>query len=276
MSTAGGAASVVVDILANSSQLGTSLQQAEKVVEQSAQKMGKAMDNAIAAPKAAAGRMAGGRAQAALQAVAPLVISIADDMKNNFEQRFDMGDSISKGLRAAVAAVPHPAAQMGVAIADAITPYGERAGRSFAMAFLDTTGMVFAEEFESGSYYGIGDMFSDFINNRTVRMPFTGVRVAANANLIADRQRELAALSAEQQILTQQDRRSQMIQQRLHLGRGEVDTAIGTYSFAIGGSADEASKRVFDAAMRQVMALERIEAIVKEIGGAAARTSMGN
>lgn len=276
MSTAGGAASVVVDILANSSQLGTSLQQAEKVVEQSAQKMGKAMDNAIAAPKAAAGRMAGGRAQAALQAVAPFITSMADDMKNNFESRFDLGDSIGKGLRAATAAIPHPAAQIGVALADVLTPYGERAGRSFAMAFLDTTGQVFAEEFEAGSYYGIGDMFSDFINNRTVRMPFTGVRVAANANLIADRQRELAALSAEQQILTQQDRRSQMIQQRLHLGRGTTETAIGAYSFAIGGDAADASRRVFDAAMRQVMALERIEAIVKEIGGAAARTSMGN
>ena len=265
-SAGGGAAAVIVDILANAGQLGTTLQQAEKQVEASAQKMGKAMDTAMQGARPAASRAIGTRGMAILQAVTPMVQSMAADMKAGFEQRFDLGDSLSKGLTEAVRSIPHPAAQIGVAIADAITPYGERAGISFARAFMDTTGTTFAAEFHAGTYYGLGDFFSDFFSNRTVRMPFTGVRVGANENLIADRRRELAELQTQQQLLSIEDRRGAMIQQRMQFGVSQVQTGYGTISVAL-GRPDEASRRVYDAAMRQVMALERIQAIVEEIGG---------
>ena len=76
---------------------------------------------------------------------------------------------------------------------------------------------------------------------------------------------ELAALQAEQQILAMEDQRGRMIQSRLQMGMGQVQTAIGTYKFGF-GSPEEASKRVVEAAVKQLVALERIESIVKEIG----------
>ena len=94
------------------------------------------------------------------------------------------------------------------------------------------------------------------------------VRVGANENLIADRRRELAELQTQQQLLSIEDRRGAMIQQRMQFGVSQVQTGYGTISVAL-GRPDEASRRVYDAAMRQVMALERIQAIVEEIGGKA-------
>ena len=268
MSTAGGAASVVVDILANSSQLGTSLQQAEKVVEQSAQKMGKAMDTAgggIGGRLANAMRGKGAMVGTVVQQFAQ---SMTDDLKSQVERRGDLSDSLGKGLRESLKAIPHWSVQLGIVLGEALEPVGERAGEVLGNAMFVSANKEFVEAnagFEEGTAYGLGDYLSDVMQNRTTRSIGRGVRKIANQNLIEGRQAELAVLQAEQQILAMEDQRGRMIQSRLQMGMGQVQTAIGTYKFGF-GSPEEASKRVVDAALKQLVALERIESIVKEIG----------
>lgn len=278
MSTAGGgAAAVIVDIMANASQLGQTLQQAEKQVQQSAEKMGKQMDTAGGG---VGGRLANAmRGKGALigSAVQSFAQSMTDDLKMQVERRGDLGDSLGKGLRESLKVIPHWSVQLGLVLADAITPVGERAGEALGNAMFAGANKEFVEAnagFEEGTAYSIGDYISDVWNNRTTRSVGRGVRKIANQNLISGRMDELAALQAEQQILAMEDQRGRMIQSRLHMGMGQVQTAIGTYKFGF-GSPEEASKRVIDAAMKQLVALERIEAIVKEIGHYS-RTAMRN
>lgn len=277
----GGAAAVIVDIMANAGNLGQTLQQAEKQVQQSADRMGKAMDNAVggAGGKGAGrfqqmfagkGAMIGGIAQ-------QFATSLTDDMKAQVEKRGDLGDSLGKGLRESLRVIPHWSVQLGLVLADALTPVGERAGEALGKAIFAGANSEFVEAnagYEEGTEYGIFDYLSDVINNRTTREVGRGVRKIANQNLIQGRQDELAALQAEQQILGMEDRRGRMIQSRLHMGMGQVQTALGTYKFGF-GSPEEASKRVVEAATKQLVALERIEAIVKEIGHYS-RTAMRN
>ena len=277
----GGAAAVIVDIMANAGNLGQTLQQAEKQVQQSADRMGKAMDNAVggAGGKGAGrfqqmfagkGAMIGGIAQ-------QFATSLTDDMKAQVEKRGDLGDSLGKGLRESLRVIPHWSVQLGLVLADALTPVGERAGEALGNAIFAGANSEFVEAnagYEEGTEYGIFDYLSDVINNRTTREVGRGVRKIANQNLIQGRQDELAALQAEQQILGMEDQRGRMIQSRLHMGMGQVQTALGTYKFGF-GSPEEASKRVVEAATKQLVALERIEAIVKEIGHYS-RTAMRN
>lgn len=277
----GGAAAVIVDIMANAGNLGQTLQQAEKQVQQSADRMGKAMDNAVggAGGKGAGrfqqmfagkGAMIGGIAQ-------QFATSLTDDMKAQVEKRGDLGDSLGKGLRESLRVIPHWSVQLGLVLADALTPVGERAGEALGKAIFAGANSEFVEAnagYEEGTEYGIFDYLSDVINNRTTREVGRGVRKIANQNLITGRMDELAALQAEQQILGMEDQRGRMIQSRLHMGMGQVQTALGTYKFGF-GSPEEASKRVVEAATKQLVALERIESIVKEIGHYS-RTAMRN
>ena len=81
-------------------------------------------------------------------------------------------------------------------------------------------------------------------------------------------------LQAEQQILRMTDQRGQMMQSRMHMGLAEVQTSMGTFRTGF-GTPQEASARVYDAAINQLVAIERIESIVKEIGQHA-RSAMRN
>lgn len=277
----GGAAAVIVDIMANAGSLGQTLQQAEKQVQQSADRMGKAMDNAVGGANgkgasrfqqmfAGKGAMIGGIAQ-------QFATSLTDDMKAQVEKRGDLGDSLGKGLRESLKVIPHWSVQLGLVLADALTPVGERAGEALGKAIFAGSNSEFVEAnagYEEGTEYGILDYLSDVINNRTTREIGRGVRKIANQNLITGRMDELAVLQAEQQILAMEDQRGRMIQSRLHMGMGQVQTALGTYKFGF-GSPEEASKRVVEAALKQLVALERIESIVKEIGHYS-RTAMRN
>jgi len=283
-SAGGGAAAVIVDIMANAANLGTSLQQAEKQVEASAQKMGKTMDNAIGGGAGGAGGLGGrlgqmfkGKGAMVGNIATQFATSLTDDIKSQVERRGDLGDSLGKGLRSALGAIPHWSVQLGLVLADALTPVGERAGEALGRAMFVGANKEFVEAnagYEEGTAYSIGDYISDVWNNRTTRSVGRGVRKIANQELILGRQDELAALQAEQQILNMEDRRGRMIQSRLQMGMGQAQTAIGTYKFGF-GSPEEASKRVVEAALKQVVALERIESIVKEIGHYS-RTAMRN
>jgi hypothetical protein len=278
MSTAGGgAAQVIVDILANATGLGTTLQQAEKQVEASAQRMGKTMDNAVGQTVGGRGRlgqmfagkgaMVGGVATAFAQ-------SFTDDLKKETERRSDLGDSLAKGLRESLKVIPHWSVQLGLVLAEALEPVGERAGEALGRAMFEGTNMEIENRFEEGSEYGLGDWMSDFFANRTTREIGRGIVKIPNQNLILGRMDELAALQAEQQILNMTDVRGQMIQSRMHMGMAEFQTGMGTFRAAF-GTPEEASAKVYDAAMKQVVALERIESIVKEIGHYS-RTAMRN
>lgn len=282
MSTAGGgAAAVIVDIMANASQLGQTLQQAEKQVQQSADRMGQSMESAMGG--GAGGR--GGRFAQMFQGRGAMIGSIAtqfatsltDDIKSQVERRGDLGDSLGKGLRESLRVIPHWSVQLGLVLADVLTPVGERAGEALGKAMFETVNGEFTEEnagFEEGTEYGIFDYISDVINNRTTRDIGRGIRRIANQNLIQGRQDELAALQAEQQILRMTDQRGAMFQSRMHMGLAEVQTSMGTFRTGF-GTPQEASARVYDAAIKQLVAMERIESIVKEIGHHA-RSAMRN
>lgn len=278
MSTAGGgAAAVIVDIMANAANLGSTLQQAERQVQQSADKMGKTMD---AAGGGIGGRLANamrGKGQVIAGAVQQFAQSMTDDLKSQVETRGDLGDSLGKGLRESLKAIPHWSVQLGIVLGEALTPVGERAGEALGKAMFAGANSEFVEAnagYEEGTAYSVGDYISDVWNNRTTRSIGRGVRKIANQNIITGRMDELAALQAEQQILAMEDQRGRMIQSRLQMGMGQVQTALGTYKFGF-GSPEEASKRVVDAAVKQLVALERIESIVKEIGHYS-RTAMRN
>ena len=297
----GGDAAVVVDIVANAAQLGSSLQQAEQQVAQSAQKMGQAIDQTMknaekqvqqsgqrigsTVADAVSGGGKGGRLSQLMAGKGAVIGSMAtqfaqsltDDMKSQVEKRGDLGDSLGKGLRKSLEVIPHWSVQLGLVLADALTPVGERAGEALGKAIAGSAGEQFMEEnagFEEGTEYGFLDYLSDVANNRTTREIGRGVRKIANQNLIQSRQQELAALQAEQQILQMSDRRGQMMQSRLHMGLAEVQTSMGTFRTGF-GTPEEASARVYDAATKQLVALERIESIVKEIGHHS-RTAMRN
>ena len=278
----GGAAAVIVDIMANAGNLGQTLQQAEKQVQQSADRMGKAMDNAVGGAAggggmsrfqqmfAGKGAMIGGIAQ-------QFATSLTNDMKAQVEKRGDLGDSLGKGLRESLRVIPHWSVQLGLVLADALTPVGERAGEALGKAIFAGADSEFVEAnagFEEGTEYGILDYLGDLINNRTTRDIGRGVRRIANQNLIQGRQDELAVLQAEQQILRMTDQRGQMMQSRMHMGLAEVQTSMGTFRTGF-GTPQEASARVYDAAINQLVAIERIESIVKEIGQHA-RSAMRN
>lgn len=318
MSTAGGGAAqgggssaVIIDIMANSAQLGAALQDAEKQIAASAarmgqsidgamklaekhakdagDRMGQAMDSAIGGggPKAGPGGGAAGgglanRIAQGLKGHQPILQnvamsfgqSLAADMNKGVDRRFDLVSSLNRGFEEAIRAVPHWAAQFGVMIADQLKPYGETIGRVMSEPALDALSGVEREaEFEEGTFYGPLDYMSDLINNRTTRS-FGRVRKIANQSLIQGRQDELAALQAEQQMLNMTDVRGRMVQSRMQLGIGEVQTSMGAFRTAL-GTPQEASARVYDAAIKQVVALERIESIVKEIGHHA-RSAMRN
>lgn len=279
MSTAGGgAAAVIIDIMANAAKLGTGLQDAERQVQASADRMAKTVDTVGGGLGGRIGQLMKGKGAMIGNIATTFAKSLTDDMKNEVERRGDMGDSLGKGLRAALKVIPHWSVQLGVALGEALEPIGERAGEVLGRAmFVGASEQGFVEAnagFEEGTAYGIGDYIMDVINNRTTREIGRGVRKFANQDLILARQDELAALQAEQQILGMEDARGRMIQSRMHMGMGQVQTALGTYKFGF-GSPEEASKRVVEAAQKQLVALQRIESIVKEIGQYS-RTAMRN
>ena len=305
MSTAGGgAAAVIVDIMANASQLGQSLQEAERQIASSSTKMGQSIDagmqqaeknakasgdrigktleNAVGTPSGGRGigrisQMFAGKGAMIGNIAQQFATSLTDDMKSQVERRGDLGDSLGKGLRESLKVIPHWSVQMGLVLADALTPIGERAGEALGKAIFAGANSEFVEAnagYVEGTEYGIGDYLSDVAANRTTRSIGRGVRRMANENLILGRMDELAALQAEQQILAMTDQRGQMMQSRMHLGLAEVQTSMGTFRTAL-GTPEEASARVYDAATKQLVALERIESIVKEIGHYS-RTAMRN
>lgn len=308
----GGSSAVIIDIMANSAQLGAALQDAEKQIAASAARMGKSIDEAMKQAerhtKDAGGRMgqamdavvggtgarggaagaggaAGGilgRLTQGLKGHGPLVQhvamtfgqSIAADINKGVDRRLDLASSIDKGFEEALRSVPHWAVQFGAMIADHLKPHGTAIGRLVAEPILDEISGIGREaEFEEGTFYGPLDYLSDAMQNRNVRS-LGRVRKIANQNLITGRQDELAALQAEQQILQMSDVRGRMVQSRMHMGLAEVQTSMGTFRTGF-GSPEEASARVYDAAIKQVVALERIESIVKEIGHHA-RSAMRN
>ena len=309
----GGSSAVIIDIMANSAQLGAALQDAEKQIAASAARMGKSIDGAMQQAEKHA-RDAGDRMGQAMDAViggggprggpgagttggiggrfaqmfqgrdamigsiaTQFATSLTDDIKSQVERRGDLGDSLGKGLRESLKAIPHWAVQLGVALGEALTPVGERAGEALGHALFVGANDEFVEAnagFEEGTEYGILDYISDVFNNRTTRDIGRGVRSIANQNLIQSRQDELAALQAEQQILRMTDQRGAMFQSRMHMGLVELQTSMGTFRTGF-GSPEEASARVYDAAIRQLVAMERIESIVKEIGHHA-RSAMRN
>jgi hypothetical protein len=305
MSTAGGgAAAVIVDIMANASQLGQTLQQAEQQIATSSAKMGKSIDgamqqaekaakqtgdrigqsleNAMASPASGKGlgrigQMFQGRGAMIGNIATQFATSLTDDIKSQVESRGDLGDSLGKGLRESLKAIPHWSVQLGLVLADALTPVGERAGEALGNAIYVGANKEFVEAnagYVEGTEYSIKDYLGDVAANRTTRSVGRGVRRMANENLILGRMDELAALQAEQQILQMTDKRGQMMQSRMHLGLAEVQTSMGTFRTAL-GTPEEASARVYDAATKQLVALERIESIVKEIGHYS-RTAMRN
>jgi hypothetical protein len=203
--------------------------------------------------------------------------SLTDDIKSQVERRGDLGDSLGKGLRESLKVIPHWSVQLGLALSDALTPVGERMGEALGRAMFADASSEFMESnagFEEGTEYSIFDYIGDVINNRTTREIGRGVRRIANQNLIQSRQDELAALQAEQQILQMTDQRGAMFQSRMHMGLAEVQTSMGTFRTGF-GTPQEASARVYDAAIKQLVAMERIESIVKEIGHHA-RSAMRN
>ena len=316
----GGSSAVIIDIMANSAQLGAALQDAEKQIAASAARMGKSIDDAMkqaerhakdagdrmgqamdtamgggagggagggrAVPgvPGGAGAMGGiaGRLMQGLKGHGPLVQhvamtfgqSIAGDINKGVDRRLDLASSIDKGFEEALRSVPHWAVQFGAMIADHLKPHGTAIGRLVAEPILDEISGIGREaEFEEGTFYGPLDYLADAMQNRNVRS-LGRVRKIANQNLILGRQDELAALQAEQQILQMSDVRGRMVQSRMHMGLAEVQTSMGTFRTGF-GTPEEASARVYDAAIKQVVALERIESIVKEIGHYS-RTAMRN
>ena len=311
----GGSSAVIIDIMANSAQLGAALQDAEKQIAASAARMGKsideamkqaerhakdagdrmgqAMDTIVGGTSARGGAGGGGAGGAAgggiagrltqgLKGHGPLVQhvamafgqSIAGDINKGVDRRFDIRSSMNKGFEDAIRAIPHWSTQFGTMIADQLKPYGESIGRELAQGVLDNMyGTMREAEFEEGTFYGPLDYLADVAQDRNTRS-LGRVRKIANQNLITGRQDELAALQAEQQILQMSDVRGRMVQSRMHMGLAEVQTSMGTFRTGF-GTPEEASARVYDAAIKQVVALERIESIVKEIGHHA-RSAMRN
>lgn len=308
MSTAGGgAAAVIVDIMANASQLGQTLQQAEQQIANSSARMGESIDGAMRQAEKAAkesgnrigqtldnavGTGAGGartmsaRIADGLRKHQPLVQnaalrfgeSLGAEMNTGMDRRVDVYGTIDRAMEAALKEVPHWSAKIGTALGDRLKPYGNDIGREMSESILDSLyGTDREAEFEEGTAYGLGDYMSDVLQWRNPRSDIFNlgrVRKIANQNLILGRMDELAALQAEQQILQMTDQRGQMMQSRMHLGLAEVQTSMGTFRTAL-GTPEEASARVYDAATKQLVALERIESIVKEIGHYS-RTAMRN
>lgn len=277
MSTAGGgAATVIVDIMANASQLGQTLQQAERQVQESADKMGKAMDSAIGGGASGARTMAD-RIADGMRRHAPLVQNaamafgenLANQMNTGMDRRVDVYGTMDRAMEETIRHVPHWTAKLGTALGDRLKSYGADIGRELSQSILDNMyGMGREAEFEEGTYYGLGDYLSDVFqwrNPRSSIFELGRVRKIANQNLIQGRQDELAALQAEQQILQMTDQRGAMFQSRMHMGLAEIQTSMGTFRTGF-GTPQEASARVYDAAIRQLVAMERIESIVKEIG----------
>ena len=311
----GGSSAVIIDIMANSAQLGAALQDAEKQIAASAARMGKSIDGAMQQAEKHA-RDAGDRMGQAMDAVIggggprggpgagaaggtladriaqtlkghqPIVQqsamifgeSLAMQMNKGMDKRVDVYGTIDRAIEAALKEVPHWAAKMGTSLAERLKPYGNDIGRELSQSILDSLyGTEREAEFEEGTHYGLGDYFSDVLqwrNPRSDLMNLGRVRKIANQNLILGRMDELAALQAEQQILNMSDVRGRMIQSRMHMGLAEVQTSMGTFRTGF-GTPQEASARVYDAAIKQIVALERIESIVKEIGHYS-RTAMRN
>lgn len=306
----GGSSAVIIDIMANSAQLGAALQDAEKQIAASAARMGKSIDGAMqqaekhardagdrmgqamdaviggggprGGPGAGTTGGIGGRLTQSLKGHGPLVQhvamafgqSIASDINKGVDRRFDIRSSLNNGFENAIRAIPHWSTQFGTMLADQLKPYGESIGKELAQGVLDNMyGTMREAEFEEGTFYGPLDYLADVAQDRNTRS-FGRVRKIANQNLILGRMDELAALQAEQQILNMSDVRGRMIQSRMHMGLAEVQTSMGTFRTGF-GTPQEASARVYDAAIKQIVALERIESIVKEIGHYS-RTAMRN
>jgi len=258
------------------------MQQAEKTAKQTGDRIGQSLENAMASPASGKGigriaQMFQGRGAMIGNIATQFATSLTDDIKSQVERRGDLGDSLGKGLRESLKAIPHWSVQLGMVLADALTPVGERAGEALGNAIFVGANKEFVEAnagYVEGTEYSIKDYLSDVAANRTTRDIGRGVRRMANENLILGRMDELAALQAEQQILQMTDKRGQMMQSRMHLGLAEVQTSMGTFRTAL-GTPEEASARVYDAATKQLVALERIESIVKEIGHYS-RTAMRN
>lgn len=277
MSVAAGATALVVDILTNTSQLGTGLAQAEAQITTSANRMGKQMESA-----------GGGMAEGILRSFVPkltlaLGVTAADrivkSLKEGMQKRTLQGEWILESLQTGGSYIP-----VAGQVADMMRPYGEQAGRGFMESFFEALTAARAaqgglgpiifgnDRFFEGTEFGLMDwlnsqldmIFGEGLGSTRPLQPF-GVPMRPNENLIVARQEEYARLTAEQQILNQQDIRSQMVERRIQVGMGQVGTALGTFSMAFGDPAD-ASRRVYDAAMKQVVALDRIKSIVEEMG----------
>lgn len=310
----GGSSAVIIDIMANSAQLGAALQDAEKQIAASAARMGKSIDDAMkqaekhakdagdrmgqAMDTVVGGGVGGGsrggamggtladRIGRTLKGHQPIVQqsamifgeSVAMQMNKGMDRRIDVYGTLDRAMEEALKQVPHWSAKIGTGLGERLKPYGNDIGRELSQSILDNLyGMEREAEFEEGTSYGLGDYLSDVLQWRNPRSDLMGlgrVRKIANQNLIQARQDELAALQAEQQILQMTDVRGGMIQSRMHMGIAEVQTGMGTFRTAL-GTPQEASARVYDAAIKQVVALERIESIVKEIGHHA-RSAMRN
>lgn len=278
MSVAAGATALVVDILTNTSQLGTGLAQAEAQITTSANRMGKQMETA-----------GGGMAEGILRSFVPkltlaLGVTVADKLtgalKDAMAKSTLAGDWIEQALMTGGSYIP-----VVGHVADILRPYGEEAGLSWSEAFWEGVtkytserggfGQILfrSDRFHEGTEFGLMDwlgaqfqaIFDPAYMDRIRPMQPFGVPKNPNEDLIRERQFEFARLTAEQQILNQEDVRSQWVQRRIQIGIGQVSTALGAFKSPF-GDPGEASKRVYEAAMKQVVSLDRIKAILEEIG----------
>jgi len=288
MSTAGGAAAVTIDVLTNLAGLGSGLAQAEAQVNQSAQNMGKKMDQALG--QSMGQRIIGGLKSAlGATAVADLVGNLANRMNKEFGAVFDPFEIMKGGVEDFVRNVP----VIGSAIMSAagvFQKYGEELGIRFAEGLMNpgASGQTISPRFYKGSEAGYGPMMSyigramlanfnpigilasaatgtnPLYSGETFRSPF-GVPIGPNEQMISGMRDELAELLAREKIRTTTDVRSQMIEQRLQLGYGQVDTAFGAFKFAA-GTPEQASRDILKSALEQLRVQERIEIILNTIG----------
>lgn len=278
MSMAAGSTSLVVDILTNTSMLSSGLAQAEAQVTHSGGKMGKAMETAGTAMSSNMLKGLIGRA-----GKIGMIVGAVDMIGSQLREAMSKNTDVQQGFMDMLASIGDlPGIRQ---VIQPLRQYGEEYGRAFTESFFESVSKNAAarggfgaqlqrsERFFEGTEYGLFEYIQEYIGQmigtreqRNIRAvaPF-GIAQRPNENLIRGLQSEYATLMGEQQVLTQQDRRSQMIQARLAVGYGQVGTALGGFNVAF-GTPEDASRKVAEAAIKQLQALERIQVILETLG----------
>lgn len=225
-----------VRVLADTSQLGGGLMQAESMVRRSTMNMGTRVDSAM-------GKMGTAITSRLAGAFNPYLIAlnfadtslriISDAIKNDQS----IPDALQEGLMKGIKNLP-----LVGAIVELAEPAAESFGETFARAWIET----------------YGDPGNIIYSDRT--------------NAIFEEQAQRIRQSLEAELATLQevkaaesDPMSQVLSGLKSTAIEQGDTALGAFRFGIGGSAADISRDLSSRAEEQVTVLRRIEEIQKEL-----------